>query len=79
MPRFDGTGPSGDGPRTGWGRGPCGGGMGRRRGWGWFDRFRGQSKMTEKEEVDALNEEAETLEKELKAVKEHLAELRTKK
>jgi hypothetical protein len=28
MPGFNGTGPSGQGPGTGWGRGPCG----RRRG-----------------------------------------------
>jgi len=32
MPRLDGTGPTGQGPRTGRGLGPCGGGM--RRGWG---------------------------------------------
>jgi hypothetical protein len=30
MPGFDGTGPSGQGPGTGWGQGPCG--AGRRRG-----------------------------------------------
>ena len=29
MPRFDGTGPCGVGPMTGWGRGYCGAGMGR--------------------------------------------------
>lgn len=29
MPRFGGTGPSGEGPLTGWGRGYCGSGMGR--------------------------------------------------
>jgi len=34
MPRFNGTGPLGSGPGTGWGLGPCGAGMGRRRGWG---------------------------------------------
>jgi len=36
MPRFDGTGPLGYGPGTGWGLGPCGGGMayGRRGGGG---------------------------------------------
>jgi len=32
MPRFDGTGPAGQGPGTGWGMGPCG--AGRRRGYG---------------------------------------------
>ena len=39
MPRYNGTGPLGFGPGTGWGLGPCGAGMayGRRgggRGWG---------------------------------------------
>lgn len=39
MPRYNGTGPGGLGAGTGWGLGPCGGGMayGRRgggRGWG---------------------------------------------
>jgi len=32
MPKFDGTGPMGQGQMTGRGLGPCGGGM--RRGWG---------------------------------------------
>lgn len=32
MPRYDGTGPWGQGAGSGWGRGPCGGG--RRRGYG---------------------------------------------
>lgn len=34
MPRFDGTGPRGMGPKTGRGLGPCGGGMGWGRGYG---------------------------------------------
>lgn len=32
MPRYDGTGPWGQGPGSGWGLGPCG--FGRRRGYG---------------------------------------------
>jgi Family of unknown function (DUF5320) len=36
MPGFDGTGPSGQGPGTGWGQGPCG--VGRRRGFSRFGR-----------------------------------------
>lgn len=32
MPGFDQTGPAGYGPGTGWGMGPCGGGMAFRRG-----------------------------------------------
>jgi len=34
MPRFDGTGPLGLGPGTGWGLGPCGAGRAWRRGLG---------------------------------------------
>ena len=34
MPRFDKTGPFGTGPATGRGFGPCGLGLGRRRGFG---------------------------------------------
>lgn len=37
MPGFDRTGPRGAGPRTGWGRGPCGGG--RAFGWGFGRGF----------------------------------------
>lgn len=36
MPGYDGTGPMGAGPGTGWGRGPCG--AGRRRGFSRFGR-----------------------------------------
>jgi hypothetical protein len=35
MPAFDGTGPWGQGPGTGWGRGPCGAGFRRGGGRGW--------------------------------------------
>ncbi|NLI95282.1 MAG: DUF5320 domain-containing protein [Synergistaceae bacterium] len=38
MPGFDRTGPRGAGPRTGWGRGPCGAGMAFGRGWRCFGR-----------------------------------------
>ncbi len=43
MPGFDGTGPWGMGPGTGWGLGPCGAGRAWRRGFGrgWFGRGRG--------------------------------------
>ncbi len=40
MPRFDRTGPSGAGARTGEGRGPCGQGIGTRR-FSWRGFFRG--------------------------------------
>jgi len=41
MPGFDGTGPLGLGPGTGWGMGPCGAGRAWRRRWGYGRRFWG--------------------------------------
>lgn len=81
MPNFNGTGPLGQGPGSGWGRGPCGGGMARRRGWGrgWFGGFFGQPKMTEKEEAEMLSEEAKALEQELEEVKTRLSQLKGQK
>jgi hypothetical protein len=82
MPRFDGTGPLGSGPGTGWGRGPCGAGMGWRRGggrglgrrrfWGYYPG----PAPSKKEETEILSEEAEMLEEDLKAIKARLAELK---
>jgi len=71
MPRFDGRGPLGYGPGTGWGMGPCGAGIGRRMGAGYGRRF-----FTKKEETDILKDEVVELEEELKAVKERLNELK---
>ena len=94
MPGFNGTGPLGFGPGTGWGWGPCGAGMGwrsgrgRGRGFGRGGRFWGygpwnygpyQPKITKKEEIEMLTDEAELLEEELKAIKERLTELKVKK
>ena len=81
MPRFDGTGPLGFGPGTGWGMGPCGAGMGWRRGFGsGFGRFwRFGSPITKKEEKEMLEEEVGVLEDELKSIKERLAELKGQK
>jgi hypothetical protein len=39
MPRNDATGPWGQGPGTGWGRGPCGAGLRRGGGRGWGRGF----------------------------------------
>jgi len=81
MPRFNGTGPLGLGPRTGWGLGPCGLGLGWRRGYGrGFGRFwRFGPQITKKEEKEVLEEEVEILEEELKAIKERLTELKRQK
>ena len=68
----------GRGPGTGWGLGPCGGGMangrrgtGRGQGLGWR-RFWGNSSATS----PSKKEEAEVLEEELKAIKARLAQLK---
>ena len=84
MPRYNGTGPLGQGPGTGWGMGPCGAGIGWRKGFGqgygrrnsWGCRAPYQPQMTEKEEKEILEEEAEILEDELKSIKKRLTELK---
>jgi len=76
MPKFDGTGPQGQGPRTGRGAGPCGGGLGQGRGVG-FGRGLGRRQfLTKQEEAEVLTGELQDLEAEIKAVKERLAELK---
>jgi hypothetical protein len=90
MPRFDGTGPLGLGPGTGWGLGPCGAGLAWRRGWGrgfGWRRFWGypygaypyQPQITKKEEKEMLEDEVKDLEEELKTIKARLAELKGQK
>ncbi|MBU0546904.1 MAG: DUF5320 family protein [Patescibacteria group bacterium] len=73
MPRLDGTGPNGQGARTGRGFGPCGGGL--RQMWGCrgggFRRF-----ISPKNELAALEDEEKMLEEELAAVKEEKAALK---
>ena len=73
MPGFDVTGPLGLGPRTGWGFGLCGLGLGWRRrfgpgrglgryfGWGW--------PQTKEDQKKALAEYRKALEEELEDVK----------
>jgi len=76
MPRFDGAGPMGQGPRTGRGLGNCGSGM--RRGYGFcggcsygFRRF-----FSPKNELAALEDEEKILEEELEAIREEKASLK---
>jgi len=76
MPKFDRTGPMGQGAGTGRDLGPCGGGM--RRGWGCrggygfgFRRF-----ISPKNELAALEDEEKMLEEELVAIKEEKADLK---
>jgi hypothetical protein len=90
MPAFDGTGPLGMGPGTGWGMGPCGAGMAWRRGLGrglgygrgFGRRFWGypyQPQITKKEEKKMLEDEVKDLEEELRAIRARLAELKGEK
>jgi hypothetical protein len=85
MPAQDGTGPMGQGLRTGRGMGPCergfGSGRGVRRGLGMgrgrqmFCRFAEPIVLTGEEQKKILEAEKEELELELKQVKEKLDEI----
>lgn len=67
MPRLDGTGPAGMGPRTGWGRGFChcapGMGIGSHFGFPWG------SKKNQKEYLEQVRDQ---LKENLEAVEEEL-------
>lgn len=91
MPGFDRTGPSGLGQRTGRGMGPCGRGLGFRRGYGrgmgfgrgfvgGFGRFLGydpyQAGITKESELEILEDEARELERELESVRGRMKKLR---
>ncbi|MEA1929350.1 MAG: DUF5320 domain-containing protein [Patescibacteria group bacterium] len=82
MPRFDGTGPMGQGPRTGRSAGYCGAGVGV-SGYGCGLGFRrgcgARGFLTRKEESEMLKDETKLLENELQAVKERLAEVEGQK
>jgi hypothetical protein len=72
MPRFDGTGPSGAGPLTGRGFGPCGLGLGWRRrfgaGRGLGRYFSWNFPQTKEDKLKALGEYRKALEEELEDV-----------
>lgn len=83
MPRGDKTGPQGCGPRTGWGCGRCGWGMGWHHApcWG-FGRYQEPRNYygkvwTKKEEQEALKNEMESLEESIKEIKARLSELQS--
>jgi hypothetical protein len=78
MPKFDGTGPQGMGPRSGRGFGPCGFGMG----WGRFGRGRGLGRyfgwnqpQSKEEKLEALSDYKKALEEELEDIKKEEADL----
>jgi len=78
MPRYDKTGPSGQGPLTGRGLGSCRGGRGLGRGvCRWFG-FAGR-KLTKTEESTEAQEYVKDLKAELKESEEYLKELKGKK
>ena len=81
MPGFDRTGPMGYGPRTGRGFGPCGRGLGFRRGFG-MGFVRGYSGYgpsayapTKEQEIADLNAEKEAIHQELREIEARLKEL----
>lgn len=66
MPRFDGTGPMGYGPGSGWGRGPCNRGMRQGGGYGYGrQRF-----ISSKNELAVIEEEEKFLEEQLAIIRE---------
>ena len=79
MPKFDGTGPRGMGPRTGRGFGPCGRGLSSRRSFGFgqgMGRWFGwNNPRTSKDQLEALDDYKKTLEEELKNVEKEKKEL----
>ena len=75
MPGFNGAGPNGLGPRTGRGFGSCGQRL--RRGMGCSMGYR--APITDKQEADILTENMSFLQEEIKAIKDRIKELGSKK
>ena len=79
MPRFDRTGPQGQGPMTGRGMGPCNVGFGFRRGMGrgiGYGRFWGWVQpQTKKGQLNALRDYRKSLEGELEELKKEEGKL----
>ena len=86
MPAQDGTGPNGQGPMTGRGLGPCGGGMRRGfgrgfgRGYGWRCRGRvldtTQVNLTKQDERKILEAELKEIELEKQEIAKRLKEIK---
>lgn len=75
MPGYDRTGPLGMGQMTGRGFGPCGRGLGMRRGFGRGYGFRARP-LTKTEEKQLLQEELELAKEEQKEIEDRLKELK---
>jgi len=76
MPNFDGTGPRGQGPRTGRGYGPCGMGLGWRRR---FGAGRGLGRYFSWNWPQTKDDQKEALAKYEQALKEELDDVRKEK
>ena len=78
MPGQDGTGPSGLGPLTGRGLGPCGCGMRRGfgRGYGRGFGFRRQVTLTKEEEKKILEAELKEIDLEKQEIEKRLKEIK---
>lgn len=86
MPNMDKTGPQGQGPMTGRGFGPCGGGMrrgfgqgfGRGRGWRCCERLQslGQTNLTKEEERKILEAELNEMDLEKQEIEKRLNEIK---
>jgi hypothetical protein len=81
MPNRDGTGPLGQGPLTGRGFGPCGRGLGFRRGFhrgfGWRQQYFGEPvELTEEQQKRILEEELKEIDIEKKAIEKKLKEFK---
>ncbi len=88
MPRMDGTGPMGEGPKTGRGAGSCSGeaaprfglGLGRGRGFGsrcgrGLGRGRGLNRVFAKTDKEALEDQRDALRDRLNVIDEKLKDL----
>jgi len=78
MPKLNGTGPTGQGPMTGRGLGPCNGGVrlicGCRGGYGYGRRF-----ISPKNELTALEAEEQMISQELSAIRNEIVALKGQK
>jgi len=88
MPGFDGTGPWGLGPGTGWGLGPCGGGYAFRRGfrrgfgpgpwfgwgrgWGW--RWWWRMNYSLEDELEFLKQQRDYIEQRIKELEDEISQ-----
>jgi len=79
MPKFDGTGPLGQGVGFGRGMGPCGAGSGICPGRGLGQRLRRERFISPKNELAALEKEKEFLFQELEIIKEEIEFLKADK